>query len=232
MVMSKGQEGFSLVEFLIATAIIAVVLGGTIMIAAQLQQVYSTQLDDVAVEEETRFAIDWIAEAIRKAGSNPYEIETSNCPLAGTIFQTIRIDPDADGANDDIRIQADLTGSPTAIPAVTGPDALLGGTLGSCNQAGEDITIRLVDNDLDPATPSVITRQDNNTEPLGATVMTDAIFTQLLFTYLTSAGAVTTNPDAIAYVRIRVTGQSEARNLHTAAFTTSTLETDVRVRTR
>lgn len=230
MVTRQGEGGFSLVEFLIAAAITTAVLGGTMVLAAQLQQVYGTRLDDTTVEEEARFAIDWIAQAIRSAGSNPYEIELSNCPLAATVFQAIRIDPDADVVNDDIRIQADLTGSPTAIPPVTGPDALLGGTLGSCNQAGEDITIALAD-DGDATTQLVITRQDNNTE-LAPVVMTEPIITELLFTYLNSAGAVTTDPDAISYVRIRVTGRSQARNPNTGTFTTSTLETEVRVRTR
>lgn len=225
MVTRQGEGGFSLVEFMIAAAITTAVLGGTIVLAAQLQQVYSTRLDDTTVEEEARFAIDWIAQAIRNAGSNPYGIKLSTCPLAGTIFQAIRIDPDADGVNDDIRIQADLTGSPTAIPPVTGPDALLGGSPLSCNQAGEDLTI------AHDAVSLVITRQDNNTE-LAPVVMTEPIITQLLFTYLNSTGVVTTNPDAISYVRIRVTGRSQARNPNTGAFTTSTLETEVRVRTR
>lgn len=222
---SRGEGGFSLVEFMIAAAIMTAVLGGTVVLATQLQQTYGTQLDDVTVEEEARFALDWIAQALRNAGSNPYGIELSSCPLAGTVFQAIRIDPNANLADDDIRIQTDITGSPAAIPPVTGPDALLGGTLGSCNQAGEDITIAY------DAVNRVITRRDNNTE-LAAVTMTEPIITQLLFTYLNSSGVVTTDPDAVAYVRVRVTGQSLARNPNLGGFATSTLETEARVRTR
>ena len=31
------------------------------MLATQMQQAYSTQLDDATVEEEVRFSLDWIA---------------------------------------------------------------------------------------------------------------------------------------------------------------------------
>ena len=54
-------RGFTLVEFMIAALIMTAVLGGTVMLASQLQQGYSTQLDDVVVEQEVRYALDWIA---------------------------------------------------------------------------------------------------------------------------------------------------------------------------
>ena len=65
-------RGFTLVEFMIAALITTAVLGGTVVLATQLQQGYSTQLDDVLVEQEARFALDWIARILRSAGSNPY----------------------------------------------------------------------------------------------------------------------------------------------------------------
>lgn len=70
----RDERGFTIVEFMIAAAIMAAVLGGTVMLATQLQQSYQTQLDDAALEEEARFAVDWIGQAIRNAGSNPYSI--------------------------------------------------------------------------------------------------------------------------------------------------------------
>ena len=70
----RDERGFTLVEFMIAAAIMTAVLGGTVMLATQMQQAYSTQLDDTTVEEEVRFSLDWIAQALRNAGSNPYTI--------------------------------------------------------------------------------------------------------------------------------------------------------------
>ena len=70
----RDERGFTLVEFMIAAAIMTAVLGGTVMLASQMQQAYSTQLDDATVEEEVRFSLDWIAQALRNAGSNPYTI--------------------------------------------------------------------------------------------------------------------------------------------------------------
>ena len=113
-------RGFTLVEFMISALIMTAVLGGTVMLASQLQQGYSTQLDDVVVEQEVRYALAWIARVLRSAGSNPYGLMTSDCPSVGTPFEAIRIDPDGDGEDDDIRIQADI--SP--------PNNLLGGLAG------------------------------------------------------------------------------------------------------
>jgi type II secretory pathway component PulJ len=211
-----NERGFTLIEFLIAALITTAVLGGTVMLAAQLQQAYTTQLDDVTVEEEARFSLDWIEQAIRNAGSNPYTIGVSGCAAAA--FTAIGIDPDGDGANDDIRIHADINP----------PNGLLGGVAGACNEATEDVTIAYDNVNL------VITRRDNNVDA-AAVVMTEPVITNLLFTYLDSAGNVTANPNAVAYVRVSVTGKSVPKqNLYDAdnAFTTTTLQTEVHIRTR
>jgi prepilin-type N-terminal cleavage/methylation domain-containing protein len=93
------ESGFTLVEFMIAMAITSAVLGGTVALAAQIQQAYTSQLDDVAVEQEVRYSLDWIARYVRSAGSNPY-----SC----AVFQPIWIDPNGDNVDNDVRIQADI----------------------------------------------------------------------------------------------------------------------------
>jgi hypothetical protein len=201
---------------MIAAAIMTAVLGGTILLAAQLQQVYSTQLDDTTVEEEVRFALDWIGQALRNAGSNPYSITslTTSCAATGT-FQAIQMDPNGNGDDDDIRIHADINP----------PNGLLAGAAVVCNEENEDVTIA-----LDPGN-RWITREDNR-GTAGAIVMTEPVISNLEFIYLNSSRNVTTNPDLVAFVRVRVTGRSQAFSSLLGDNTTTTLETEVRVRIR
>jgi Tfp pilus assembly protein PilW len=211
-----NDRGFTLIEFMIACLITISVLGGTVMLASQLQQGYATQLDDVLVEQEVRYALDWITRLLRSAGSNPYDVETSPCPTAGTDFAAIRIDPDGDGIDDDVRIQADI--SP--------PNGILGGDSGgNCTEAGEDVTIA---HDADALT---ITREDNNIDA-APEAMTEPVISELIFTYLDSSRNVTTDEDAVTYVQVQVTGRSETYNTILGEYPETTLTTEVRVRTR
>jgi Prokaryotic N-terminal methylation motif len=212
----RDARGFTLVEFMIACLITTAVLGGTVMLASQLQQGYSTQLDEVLVEQEVRYALDWITRILRSAGSNPYDIETSPCPVVGTPFQQIRLDPDGDGMDDDIRIQADI--SP--------PNGILGGNVaGTCTEEGEDVTIA---HDGDAST---ITLQDNNID-LAPEAMTEPIIAELEFTYLDSGRNVTADEDLIAFVQVQVTGRSKTFNTILGEYPETTLNTEVHIRIR
>jgi prepilin-type N-terminal cleavage/methylation domain-containing protein len=193
----RDERGFTLVEFMIAAAIMAAVLGGTVMLATQLQQVYSTQLDDATVEEEVRFTLDWIGQALRNAGSDPYTIG-----LTGL---------DVNAAGDELIVRADINP----------PDGVL-------DDENEDVTIAL------DADNRVITREDNVTGGGVAEEMTEPVITGLVFTLFDSAGNELddTEEDLAAYVRVRVTGQSQAFNTLLGENRTTTLETEVRVRTR
>jgi type IV pilus assembly protein PilW len=195
-----SDQGFTLVEFMIAALVMSFVLGSTVMLAMQMQQAYSTHLDDVALEQEARYALDWIARDLRSAGSDAYyQINAS---------QEFFIDPNGGADPDDsIRFQADINP----------PDGVL-------DDPGENVTIA-----LDPVN-RVITRLDTNAAV--TETMTDAIFTDLQFTFLDSTRTVTANPQAVAYVRVRVTAQSRAWNPNLGAFPSSTLSTEVRLRTR
>jgi type IV pilus assembly protein PilW len=196
----SSDQGFTLVEFMIAALVMSFVLGSTVMLAMQMQQAYSTQLDDVALEQEARYALDWIARDLRSAGSDAYyQINAS---------QEFFIDPNGGADPDDsIRFQADINP----------PDGVL-------DDPGENVTIA-----LDPVN-RVITRLDTNAAV--TETMTDAIFTDLQFTFLDSTRTVTANPQVVAYVRVRVTAQSRAWNPNIGAFPSSTLSTEVRLRTR
>jgi hypothetical protein len=120
------------------------------------------------------------------------------------------LDPNGGGNDDDsIQVRAD----------VNPPD-------GDALDALENVTIA-----LDPVN-GVITRQDTNAIDASALAMTDAIITDLQFTFLNAARAETASAKLVAYVQVQVTGRSRARNPKTGQFTTSTLATEVRLRTR
>ena len=186
---------------MIATALTTIVLGSTVMLATQIQEAYGTQLDDATVEQEARYALEWIARDLRSAGSDPYLIP---------IGQAIWLDPNGGADTDDsIRVQADINP----------PD-------GDILDERENVTIAF------DAANSVITRQDSNATDPSAVAMTEAIFTDLSFTFLDASRTATTSSPLVAYVQVQVTAQSEARNPITGVFTTSTLLTEVRLRTR
>ncbi len=211
----ETQHGFSLAELLVATLVGSAMLGAAVLITDQVSRGYTSQLDGAMVQEEARFALDWIEEALRSAGSNPYGIAASNCPAAGTAFRAIRRDPNGNGVLDDIRIQAD----------VNPPNALLGGLAAPCGEPGEDITIA-----HDPAAQA-ITVLDNNLG--GAPIpMTDGVITLLQFAHLDATRAATANENAIAFVQIAVTAQGPNRDRQLGQPATVTLTYEVRSRTR
>ena len=214
----RGDGGFSLIELLIAALITTTVVGSAAILASRVQVAYSSELGDAAVQQEARFALDWIARTLAAAGSNPYNVATSACPAAGTVFAAIRLDPDGDGIHDDVRVQAD----------VNPPNGLLvgvGGAGGCDDESGEDITIA-----HDPVN-LVLTRRDRATDAAPVAV-TDRVFTQLQFTYLTVNRVATTTPADIAYVQVALTGRSRSRNLNTRQFSTFTYQSEVRIRAR
>ncbi len=200
--IDHDESGFTLIEFMIAATLTTIVLGSTIMLATQMQQAYGTQLDDAAVEQEARYALEWIARDLRSAGSDPYDIIADE--------MEIWLDPNAGAdTNDSVRVQADINP----------PD-------GDILDERENVTIA-----LDPVN-NVITRLDANAADLTALAMTETIFTDLSFTFLNASRAVTTTSKLVAYVQVQVTAQSRGRNPYTGAFTSSTLSTEVRLRTR
>jgi prepilin-type N-terminal cleavage/methylation domain-containing protein len=215
---SGSEGGFTLIEFMIASLVMAIVLGSTVGLATQIQQAFQADMDDAAVQQEARFALEWISRELRSAASDPY-----NAVLPG---QEIWIDPNAGADNNDsIRFQADISGATPDLP----PDGII-------DDPGENVTIAL------DAANRVITRDDANAGG-GAVAMTDAIFTDLSFTPLNDAGVATANPSLVSSVRVSVTAESRGRNIRTfnttdqdsrarPGFTRFTLTTQVRLRAK
>ena len=191
----RNDRGFTLAELMVAMMITTIVLGGAVAMTSQVQQSFRKQIEDSAGEQEGRYALDWVSRLIRSAGNNPFGLPvavgaTSNCPVVGTPYSWVVMDPDADGFNNDIRVQTDSNP----------PDGLLGGA--ACDQANEDVTVS-----YDPLTSS-ITFLDNN---LGgaATVRTDAVIDNLLFVFKDVNHQPTVNALNVVYIETQVTGLAE-----------------------
>jgi Tfp pilus assembly protein PilW len=210
-----GEGGFSLVELLMASTISVAIMGSIVLVTSQLQRSYYSLLDGAAVQQEGRFAIDWIARTLVSAGNNPIMITVSPCPSTGNTFRAIRRDPNGDGVQSDIRIHSDLNGN-----------GLLGGlATDACTEANEDITIAL------DTTNNTITKRDNNTDA-AALAMTDTVITGLTFTYLDCNRATTALDAGVCFIRVAVISRTPTLNNNTGQQTTFTETAEVRVRTR
>lgn len=215
------EQGFTLVELLVATMVSMMVLGGAVALTSQLQTGYRRQVEAAAAEQEGRYALDWLSKLIRAAGNNPFNVALSDCPAPGTLFEAIRFDPDGDGVHDDIRLQTD------SYP----PDRQVGGTTGVCDQANEDVTIS-----YDPVNRT-ITFFDNN---LGgaASIRTDAVIQDLRFTYRDSAyrtedpPGTPITPGNVFYVETQITVATRTVDPGTGLPVTRTLSSEVRIRGR
>ncbi len=223
----RNDHGFTLAELLVATMITMVVLGGAVMLTSSVQQSFRRQIEDSAGEQEGRYALDWVSRLIRSAGNNPYNLppdtpldptdDTAACPPAvpPTPYSWVIMDPDADGINNDIRIQTDSNP----------PDGILGGLAGACNQANEDVTVS-----YDPLTAS-ITFLDNNIGG-GSTVRTDAVIDGLLFVFKDVNHVPTNNAANVVYVETQVTVRTRTLNPATMLPDTRLLTQEVRLRGR
>lgn len=209
------ERGFTLMELMVATTVSLLVLGGAVMLTTQVQNGYRRQVEDSTAIQEARYALDWIGRLLRGAGNNAYNVLATECPEADTPIDGIFIDPDGDGVDDDIRIQADSNP----------PDGVFGGTAGSCTQANEDVTISF------DAANNVIVFRDNN---LGgdATVRTDRVIEDLLFIYRDPERNVTTENAAVAYVEVRVTVRTRTIDAAANSPAMRTLTQEFRVRGR
>ena len=195
--LAADERGFTIAELLVSTVVSLLVVGGAVTLTSQVQGSYRRQMEEVAAEQEARYALDWLSRLIRSAGSNPYAITTAACPAANTPFTGIIVDPNNDSVHNDIRLQAD------ANP----PDELLGGTAGNCTQSNEDVTVSY------DATTRSITFLDNNLGG-GASIRTEPVVTNLQFIYRDGSHTeLTTNPinsAQVMYVEIRITVQPRA----------------------
>jgi Tfp pilus assembly protein PilW len=211
------EGGFSLVEMMISAGLTIAVVGAAVALSSGIQNAYSVQLEDAAVQQEARYALDRITQAIAAAGSNPYGVVTADSCTGEQPGVDIDIDDDGTDEDNAIRVLAD----------VNPPNALLAGE-DTCSSVeyGEDLTYAY----------DAGTRTIKVTDPLrdggSAVDMTDAVVSDLDFIYLDSNRNVTSAPPNIRYVQVALSVQSKARHPYTGVYTTYTYESEVMVRSR
>ncbi len=221
-----GERGFTLIELLVATVVSMLVLGGAVALTSQVQNGYRRQIEAAAGEQEGRYALEWIGKLIRGADNDPFNVKlvgTTDCPAAATEYGGIRFDPNGDGVNNDIRLQTDSNP----------PDGQVGGTLGVCTQANEDVTIS-----LDTANSAILFFDNNLGVP--ASIRTDAVIQDLRFVYRDGEHAVDfplgsgtpITPANVRYVDIQITVRTRTIDPTTNAPVTRTLSSEIRVRSR
>jgi type II secretory pathway pseudopilin PulG len=221
----RSERGFTLMELLVSSVVTMIVLGSAVALTSQIQNGYRRQLEDSAGEQEARYALEWINRYLRGAGNNPLLATKSDCPGADTDFVGVIIDPNGDGENDDITLQADSNP----------PDGKIGGESPACDQRDEHVTISFCsqqdfDDDL-CAGPNTIEFLDNAVGE-NATTRTDAVIDDLQFVYRDAAGAVTANQANVFYVEVQIGIRTRTINPATGEPETRTLSATTRVRDR
>ena len=212
----RNERGFTLAELLVASMITTLVLGGAVVLTSQVQNSFKRQIEDSAGEQEGRYALDWVSRLIRQAGNNPFGLvapATASCPTNPTPYSWVIMDPDADGFNNDIRLQTDSNP----------PDGILGGA--ACDQANEDVTVSY------NAGTSSITFLDNNLGGL-ATVRTDAVIDGLNFVFKSANRQPTANPANVMFVETQVRIRTRTLDPFTMLPETRLLTQEVRLRGR
>ena len=205
----RDERGFTMIELMIAVLVSLTILGSAASVISAVQNTYAHQMDDATVQQEARFAMDFIRRTLEQAGSNPYNISYANTsPCAGTGFLGLQT-----MGTDNIRVQAD----------VGAPDGLLIGDGTDCDQENEDVTIAF------DAGSGTITRLDRAVDA-SAVAWTDAVFTGLQFQYFDDSMTATTDPESVRIIRVTITGRSRSARPGVAEGTSFTLESDVRLK--
>ena len=84
--MSQGQstreQGFTLIELMISTAVLGLVMAGLLGLLNSSEQAYSRGANTVDAQQNARVALDLLGKEIREAGYHPRSPETrpANCP--------------------------------------------------------------------------------------------------------------------------------------------------------
>jgi len=222
---NAAEAGFTLVELLVASVVSMLVLGGAVVLTSQVQSGYRRQIESAAAEQEGRYALEWIGKLIRGADNDPFNLgPTLALTCTGEAYDAIQFDPDADGDDNDIRLQSDSNP----------PDGKLGGPndMGDCDQANEDVTIT-----FDSGNNVIVFLDNNLGDP--AAIRTDAVIEDLEFVFFNGAheemlpsGVIPKVAANVRYVDIRIKTRSRTLDPATGLPVTRAISSEVRVRSR
>jgi len=223
-----SSRGFTLVELLIATAVLAVIGGGIFTLLNQSQRSYGSQQDMTEVVQQARLAMDQITTYLRRAGNDPQKIfETWGVPATipfghGTgPGSHAGIFPIEVNSAQHILIHSDVTGAVGVGSTASGdPD-------GTIDNLYEKVVVR-----YDSVTRNLyMDIADGSGEQLYA----DNI-SSFAFTFYDLAGTLITNPanNEVAITRAHVQLRAEAKDPdpESGKVQTLTLESDVMLRSK
>jgi len=200
----RSSAGFTLIEMLIAFAIVGFVMGAVLMILSQSQSTYVAQTEQAEQMQKMRIALDQITRALRQAGNDP--------------LKALTVAPVVPGQGS-VLIHADISGS---VPSTTGnPLERTGDPDGLLNTIYEVVTVT-----YDPWNRQVLCDVG-----YGSQVTAEDI-DSLTFTFYDINGAVTPDPARIARVKVAMAGRAAQADQMTNHHSTLTLESDVFIRSQ
>jgi len=198
---SKHNKGFTLIELLIAMFVGLIVLGATYLVFIAQNKQLNKQEQITVMQENARMGMEMMTKEIMMAGYGPSSF--ARCVGTTTATNTPCVGITEANANS-ISFTADLDedGDLTADPS----------------NPNENITYDL----YTPSGIQVLGRTSNGSkQPVVENIST------LTFTYLTAAGAATTNLSLIRTIQIRITAQTASIDPDFGAVRTYTLTTYV-----
>ncbi len=201
------SRGFTLVEMVIANAVLVIAAGAIYSVLSQTQYSYESQQDILEVTQQARTAMLQVSTYLRQAGSDPEGyLRDNDIPPIELL-----------GANY-IRINSDVTGS---VPAAGGdPLEATGDPDGSLDNLYERVVVRYVE-----AQESLYLDIGYGPDVLAENLSFD-------FTFLDMSGNETADEEDIVRVRIEVVAEAEDPDRQTGGVQSITLQSEVMLRSQ
>ncbi len=201
------SRGFTLIEMIVASAVLVLIAGALSSILAQSQHSYQSQQYILEVTQEARAAMDQVCAYLRQAGNDPEDYLKDNSIPPIELLGT-----------DHIRINSDITGS---VPA-TGGDPLeaTGDPDGSLDNLYERVELRYY-----PSLENLRLDIGHGSEVLAENLTFDLTFFDI-------NGNETAVENDIVRVRVEMVAETEDIDLQTGKIHSITLESEVMLRSQ
>lgn len=182
-----NQRGFTLTELLVASSIIAIVMGGMFTVLASGQQTFLTGANQVEAQQTLRLTVSRMVQEIRDAGY---------CPTCGSAVPITAFAAITGATTTGFTIQNDWNGNWDGAAGIsaagTVPHVVVGtnGAAAAAIQRGEQITYAY------NSVTRIITRQETGIDAAPVTLATGV--SALTLTYLTATGTTVALPTTAA----------------------------------